>query len=167
MSTPPCFLLDTNTFLDAMKRYYAFDLCPGYWTSLVDQHALGRVFSIDRVRDELDRVDDQLKQWVATVMPASHFAASDDDDTIDWFAKMMAWVQAQQQFFPHAKAAFANAADGWLIAHAKAHNMILVTHEAHAPDARRNVPMPNVCHAFGVVYVNTFDMLRTLKVQFT
>lgn len=166
MSTAPCYLLDTNIFLDAMKRYYAFDLCPGFWTSLVDQHALGHVFSIDRVRDELDEVDDGLKQWITTVMPAAHFAASGDDGTIDWFTKMMTWVQAQTQFFPQAKAEFAGVADGWLIAYAKAHGMIVVTHEVHAPDARKKIPMPNVCHAFGVPYVNTFDMLRTLKVQF-
>ena len=167
MSSAPRYLLDTNIFLDAVKRYYAFDLCPGFWRSLVEQHALGWVFSIDRVRDELDGVEDQLKHWITTAMPASHFAASDDDDTIDWFARMMAWVQAQTQFTPQAKAEFASVADGWLIAYAKAHDMIVVTHEVHAPDAKRKVPMPNVCKAFGVTSQNPFDMLRTLKVQFS
>lgn len=167
MSTAPCYLLDANIFLDAMKRYYAFDLCPGFWAALVEQHASGRVFSIDRVRDELDQVDDQLRQWMTTVMPASHFAASDDEATIDWFTKMMAWVQAQAQFSSQAKAEFAGVADGWLIAYAKAHDLVVVTHEVHAPDAKRKVPMPNVCKAFGVTSQNSFDMLRSLKVRFT
>ena len=28
-------------------------------------------------------------------MPAGHFVASDDEETIGWFAKLMAWVQSQ------------------------------------------------------------------------
>ena len=31
MSATSPYLLDTNIYLDAMKRYYAFDLCPVFW----------------------------------------------------------------------------------------------------------------------------------------
>jgi len=53
-----------------------------------------------------------------------------------------------------------------LIAYAKAKSMILVTHEVLARDARKTVPIPNVCEAFGVSYVDTFEMLRDLEAQF-
>ena len=42
---------------------------------------------------------------------------------------------------------------------------VVVTHEQPAPDARRKVPIPNVCQAFNVPLVDTFEMLRTLGVQ--
>ena len=28
------YILDANVFIEAYKRYYAFDLCPGFWRSI-------------------------------------------------------------------------------------------------------------------------------------
>jgi hypothetical protein len=41
-----------------------------------------------------------------------------------------------------------------------------VTHEEYAPEAKRKVPMPNLCIEFDVEYCNTFAMLRELSAQF-
>ncbi|MCK4783673.1 MAG: DUF4411 family protein [Desulfobacteraceae bacterium] len=41
-----------------------------------------------------------------------------------------------------------------------------MTHEVLYPDIRRKVPIPNVCEAFGLSYVDTFEMLRELGVRF-
>jgi hypothetical protein len=79
----------------------------------------------------------------------------------------MTWVQDQNQYLAVAKADFANGADGWLVAYARAKACIVVTQEVAAPDARRKVPIPNVCQAFNVLFVNTFEMLRNLGVQFS
>ena len=32
--TNPVFVLDTNIFIEAHRRYYAQDLCPGFWECL-------------------------------------------------------------------------------------------------------------------------------------
>lgn len=167
MSTDRKFLLDANVFIEAKRRYYAFDLCPGFWECLIWHHQKGRVLSLDRVKQELERGGDDLRQWASSVMPATCFVSSDEPAVIREFAQMLAWVQAQSQFFPEAKAEFAAKADGWLIAYAKAKDLVLVTHEVLARDARRKVPMPNICEAFGVPYVDTFDMLRELETQFS
>jgi len=79
----------------------------------------------------------------------------------------MRWVQAQDQFLDAAKTNFATVADGWLVAYAKAREYIVVTHELPAADARKKVPIPNVCEALGVSYVDTFTMLRELGVRFS
>ena len=78
----------------------------------------------------------------------------------------MTWAQAQPQYFPAAKAAFAARADGWLIAYAKAHSLVIATDEAPNPAIKRRVPIPDVCNAFGVNYIGTFDMLRALGASF-
>jgi hypothetical protein len=78
----------------------------------------------------------------------------------------MSWVQAQNRFSDAAKAEFASGADGWLVAYAKVKGRIVVTHELPNNDARRKVPIPNVCVAFGVNYRDTFAMLRELGVRF-
>ena len=79
---------------------------------------------------------------------------------------MQAWVQSNAQFLQAAKHEFAQAADGWLAAYAKAHDAIVVTNEAYNPSSRRRVPLPNLCKVFDVEVCNTADMLRGLGVKF-
>lgn len=159
MPTDKKYLLDANVFMEAKRRYYAFDICPGYWDCLVWHHQGGRVLSLDRVKQELKRGGDDLWEWAESVMPQACFASSDNPLVTGEFAQILAWVQVQAQFFPEAKAKFADDTDGWLIAYAKAKSLVLVTHEVLSPDARKTVPIPNVCEAFGVPYVDTFGML--------
>ena len=47
------YLLDSNTFIEAKQRYYDFGVCPGYWKWLTEANSDGRVFSIEKVGDEL------------------------------------------------------------------------------------------------------------------
>ena len=56
MTGDPFYVLDANVFIEAAHRYYAFDLAPRFWESLEHHAANGRVRSIDRVRQELERV---------------------------------------------------------------------------------------------------------------
>jgi len=79
---------------------------------------------------------------------------------------MVNWAYGQSQFSDAAKSEFASVADGWVVAYAAANDLIVVTHEQFAPDARRKIPIPNVCIEFDVEYVNTFEMLRTLGEKF-
>jgi hypothetical protein len=162
------FLLDANVFIEAKRRYYAFDLCPGFWECLSWYHNEEcRIQSIDRVKRELERGGDDLRDWVTSVMPPACFVSTNVTSVTDQYGRIISWVQEQSQFLPEAKSQFAAGADGWLIAYAKANNLILVTQEVRSPDVRRKVPMPNVCEAFGVAYVNTFDMLRGLEASFS
>ena len=48
------YLLDSNVFIQAKNLHYGFDFCPAFWDWLDDSHARGTVFSIDKVRDELN-----------------------------------------------------------------------------------------------------------------
>ena len=76
------------------------------------------------------------------------------------YRRVMAWVHGQPQFTDAAKAEFADGADGWLVAFAIVEGQTVVTHEAYNPERRNKVPIPNVCQAFDVRYVDTFTMLR-------
>jgi hypothetical protein len=166
MTPPGGYVLDANVFIEAHKRYYAFDLCPGYWAALLSHHHGGRLCSIGRVRDELVGKGDPLSDWVHG-MPDSFFAETGDPSISALFGKVVTWVQAQPQYLAAAKAAFAAGADGWLIAYAKAQSLIVATDEIPNPDIKRRVPIPDVCDAFGVEYLDTFKLLRTLGVRFS
>lgn len=132
---------------------------------MVQHAANGRIRSIDRVRQELERGKDALASWAGTHF-SDAFVSSDETEVVQSFAEIMSWVQGQSQYSDAAKTDFANVADGWLVAYARAKRCVIVTHEEPAPDARRKVPIPNVCRAFNVRFVDTFDMLRNLGVRF-
>jgi len=160
------YVLDTNVFIEAARRYYAFDLAPPFWESLVQHAENGRIYSIDRVKIELERGKDELAEW-ATSQFSNAFASTDEEEVTNSYASVMGWVRAQDQFSDAAKADFADGADGWLVAYAMSKSQIVVTHEVLDPGIKRKVPIPNVCEAFSVSYVDTFAMLRELGVRFS
>jgi hypothetical protein len=164
----PNFVLDANVFIQAHRRYYGFDICPGFWASLLHHERVGRLCSIDHVHRELlaGNEEDVLKKWVKSSTPDTFFAATSTEEVVGHFAAMMQWVvQDQPQFKPEAKDEFARAADGWLVAYAAANNLTVVTHEEYNPDNKKKVLIPNVCKQFNVPYINTFQMLRSLQVR--
>lgn len=152
--------------MEAHRRYYAFDLCPGFWDSLPQHHTIGHVLSIDKVRSEMG-TGDILARWVEQTAPATLFDTTQTAAVVAEFTAMVRWVQNNPQFLPEAKAEFAAVADGWLAAYARAHNYTVVTQEVHRPEQRNRVPLPNVCIQFGVPYTDTFTMLRTLGTRFS
>ena len=160
------YVLDTNVFIEAARRYYAFDLAPVFWESILHHAANGRINSIDRVKEELERGKDELAKW-ATSQFSNAFVSTDEEDVTNSYASVMGWVKAQDQFSDAAKADFADGADGWLVAYAMSKSQIVVTHEVLDPGIKRKVPIPNVCEAFSVSYVDTFAMLRELGVRFS
>ena len=47
------YLLDTNVFIQAKNLHYGFDFCPAFWTWLIEKNSEKKVFSIEKVRDEI------------------------------------------------------------------------------------------------------------------
>lgn len=160
----PLFVLDTNVFIEAHRRYYAQDLCPGFWECLTHYCREKRVLSIDRVQDEI-QPPDALFEWISRA-PNELFVSSAEPPVRAAFTEMVNWVQGNGQFRTEAKTEFTGAADGWLAAYARVHNAVVVTQEVFDADARKRVPLLNVCREFGVDYRDTFEMLRELEVRF-
>lgn len=152
------YLLDANVFIQAAREYYAFELAPGFWQALLYHAMNGRIQSIDRVKDEIQRVNDELKDWVNNDFHP-FFASTDQPDVVEAYRKIMDWVQRSSQFLAAAKAEFAKNADGWLVAYAMVKSCVIVTHEQFSPEAKRNVPIPNMCKEYGVPYVNVIAIL--------
>ena len=166
MSTSPeRYLLDANAFIQAKRRFYGLDFCPGYWRTLIWHRQQGRLCSVDQVQDELLRGGDDLADWVEQQFGATSFADTATPPVATVYAQMLAWVMAQPQFLDSAKAEFQQVADGWLAAFAKASGYVVVTLEEFDPVIRKKVPLPNVCRAFDVETITPFEMLRRLKVQ--
>lgn len=167
MAAQPRFLVDANVLMEAHRRYYRFGLCPGFWECIAWQHKQGTICSIDKVKAEIEAGKDKLSHWLKTECPKSFFCATTEPKVGTWYGEVMAWVQAQVRYTAAAKSKFAAVADGWLVAYAREHGFAVVTHEAPAPESRNEVKIPDACDAFGVEYMDTFDMLEKLKTKFT
>jgi hypothetical protein len=166
-STPQRYCLDANVFIQAKRRFYGLDFCPGYWQALVWHQGRGTLRSIDKVKEELLRGGDDLADWVSQKFGAAAFSDTSTSTIAGTYAEMLAWVMAQPLFFEPAKTEFQQVADGWLAAYAKANAHVVVTLEEYDPVVRKKVPLPNVCRAFDVETINPYEMLRRLNVRLT
>jgi ribosomal protein L14E/L6E/L27E len=86
------------------------DLCPGFWECIEHYCQETRLLSIDRVRNEISE-GDELDEWVKQA-PDELFASTAENETVQAFGKMMAWVQNSGNFRQSAKEEFARVANG-------------------------------------------------------
>ena len=57
--------LDANVFIAAKNLHYGFDFCPAFWDWLIASNEAKRVYSVEKVEDELKAVSDTLSEWAA------------------------------------------------------------------------------------------------------
>ncbi len=156
----PEYWLDSNAYMESQKRYYAFDIAPGFWRLLEEQARAGIIASPTLVFDELVRGDDDLVGWARSLRAILFI---DPDEAVQRsFVEVADYVQ---QTYSMNGRDFLSGADPWLIAHAKAHGGVVVTMEVRAPTSRRP-KIPDVCDHFGVTTMNLFEMLRRLGARF-
>jgi hypothetical protein len=169
VTAEPIYVIDADVLITDKNRYYAFGICPGFWDSLLYHHALGRLHSLDRIRDELlaGREDEDLVQWAKNIVPGSFFVATNEREVVDAYGDVMLWVQRNPQYSDSAKAKFATEADGWLAAYAAAKGEVVITNEQPRPESRNRILLPDVCNHLSVPYDDTFEMLRSVGVQYT
>ena len=117
------FLLDANVFIEAKNRYYACDLCPGFWKWLIRPNAVGKVASIDKVKGELLKREDKLSAW-AKNLDESFFLKSDHPGMISSLVKVSEWIDKRYSF--NATEIFRRGADFYLIAYVLANPYALV-----------------------------------------
>lgn len=169
MTPETIYVVDSDVFISAKNRYYAFGICPGFWDSLIHFHALGRVHSLDRIRDELlaGREEEDLVQWVKNDVPEDFFASTRETGIVEAYGEIMLWVQRNSQYLDTAKAKFATEADGWLVAYARVTGEHVITNEQSRAEARSRVLLPDVCDHFDVLHDDTFAMLSSLGARYT
>lgn len=160
----PTYLLDADVFINSHQLHYAMDFCPAFWDWLVSKNAAGRVFSIDRIGDELKQIDDELCGWAKARGEA--FSLPVDELTTRHLPQLVAWVQHEARFRDNARAAFFASADIYLIAYAMAHGHVVVTREKSEPESKKKVKIPDVGVVFGVKSVSLPDLLRAEGARF-
>lgn len=158
------YLLDANTFIEAKNRYYGMEICPGYWEWLIDKNKSHALSSIDMIRNELEKGNDDLAVWAKNNKVL--FQSCHDIPTQKAYAKVARYAATLPNLKPGALNEFLAVADSWLIAKALATSSIIVTHEQHNPDAKKKILIPNICSHFNVKWMDTFELLTELEAKF-
>lgn len=156
------YLLDSNIFIQAKNLHYGFDFCPAFWAWLLERNGAGKVFSIEKVGDELEAGDDELADWAKDRGDA--FFLRPDNAILSALATVGTWTTGQD-YEPAAVSTFLQVADYYLVAHALAHRCTVVTHERPG-ESRKKIKIPNVCIGLGVKCMTPFEMLRHERARF-
>jgi hypothetical protein len=156
------YLLDANVFIQAKNLHYGIDFCPAFWQWLIDNGVNNRVFSIDKIADEIAAGADELTLWAKE--KGSDLFRGTDANVAAQFGNVSTWVTAQQ-YEPAAVSTFLQVADFFLIAHALAGGHTVVTHEVAANSVKR-IKIPNVCVGLGVRFMTPYQMLRIEQARF-
>lgn len=163
MSKLDKYLLDTNVFLQAKFLFYRFDFCRGFWHWLESAHSAGLIFSVKKVKKELQQGDkDDLARLWAEAMPDSFFLDDvSDADVMLKYGNVISWSTSHTQYNQAAKDEFANfdIADAFLVAAALKHGFKIVSQEKHSPDSKKKIFLPDAARAMGVDSILIFDLL--------
>jgi hypothetical protein len=156
------YLLDADVFIRAKNSHYGFDFCPAFWEWLILANKAGKVFSVEKVGDELQGQTDALSAWAGAL--GTGFFLAPDESLLAALAKVSAWVIAHG-YEEAAIATFFQKADYYLIAHALAHSHSVVTNEVPSGSFRK-VKIPEPCIGLGVKCMAPHAMLRAEHARF-
>ena len=157
------YLLDANIFVEAKKRYYGFDVCPGFWKWLIAKNREEKIFSIEKVRDEMIVGNDDLSEWVDSP-EMKNFFINPNEELLPFLERIGKWL-TPKNYTLSAKNIFLHSADYYLVAQALAGKYTVVTHEVHS-NSPKKVKIPDVCLGVGVGHITTFEMLRRENARF-
>jgi hypothetical protein len=156
------YLLDANVFIEGKNRYYGLDFCPAFWDWIDTANGASRVFSIEKVGDELAAIADDLSTWATARGPRLFLPVS--GAMAGALRQVATWAQGQT-YEPGAVTTFLQDADAYLVAHALALGYTVVTQEVPSASLRK-IKVPDACIGLGIRCVTPFEMLRNERARF-
>ena len=148
--------------MQAKNLHYGLDFCPAFWDWLIAGNAANRVFSIEKVGDEIEAGDDELAAWAKPRGP--DFFLKPDAAMLSVLGQVSNWATSQK-YEPAAVNTFLQVADYYLVARALAHGYTVVTHEI-ASDTTKRIKIPNACIGLDIKCMTPFEMLRRERARF-
>jgi len=156
------YLLDADVFIRAKNLHYGLDFCPAFWDWLVAANAAGKLFSVEKVGDEIQGVADELSDWANA--RGTDFFLRPDPAVFPALASVSSWASGRR-YEPSAVSTFLQVADYYLVAQALAGDHTVVTHEIPAATTRK-IKIPDACIGLGIKCMTPFEMLRTERARF-
>lgn len=165
------FLIDANTLMTASRFFYAYDLVPSFWETFEYEIKAGNIVLLDMVKAEIDKGQDELKQWVSEREDDFEICNHVDAQIVPKYAEVMQYIQECGFYNEKGLNEWARneVADPWLIAAAAAKGYKLITFEQSAgslnvKNKSGRVKIPDVAKHFDVEVHNLYHMMRQLKI---
>lgn len=155
------YLFDSNIFIRS-KNDMPLDLWPSFWHKMTEMINCGQVFISVKVKEEIERGNDELVTWLKSSAPKSCYVRL-DESIMAKFGEVQAWA-SQRPFTQAAKNTFAQVADSYLVATAAAKGLVVVSYEHSNPQRKNRVMIPDACAALGVACCDLNTVLRSLGI---
>jgi hypothetical protein len=133
-----------------------------FWDWLVQEHENGRVFSVERVGDEVQAGSDELAEWAEA--RGLEFFVRPDAAVFPALARVSEWATSQS-YEPAAVNTFLQVADYYLVAQALAGGHTVVTHEIPSASPRK-IKIPDACIGLDIKCMSPYEMLRKERARF-
>ena len=161
-TTKEIYCLDANVLIEAWQKYYSPKFCPDYWNVLNEYGNQGRIFIPEMVYEEITRTEDDLSKWLKqSKIPIRKI----DEQVIKCWQAINSKNPLHQNLVDNTKAR--SLADPWVIAHAINEKATVVTKEEKVTALNSNkIKIPNVCDNMGVRWINDFQLIEELNIQF-
>lgn len=166
------FLIDANTLMTASRFFYAYDLIPSFWGIFEEKIKAGNIVLLDMVKAEIDKGQDELKQWVSERKDEFQICNHVDSEIIPKYAEVMQYIQECGFYNEKGLNDWARneVADPWLIAAAVVKGYKLITFEQSAGSLNiknkcGRVKIPDVAKHFNVEVHTLYHMMRQLKMK--
>ncbi|MCX2683761.1 DUF4411 family protein [Campylobacter sp. MIT 21-1685] len=159
------YLIDTNIFIESAYRFYAFDICPGFWDFLDKCSQLDSIKSINKVYDEITSDNTNLQDFKEKLKNRGFFLPI-GSITPSSYTKISQTLQTMQ-YTQQAVTDFSSGADYFLVALAYQESYTIVTHEAKSSNnAKNTIKIPNVCERLEINCIDIAEFLRREQARF-
>lgn len=156
------YCLDANVLIQAWQNYYSPKFCPDYWEVLDELGNRGTIFVPEVVREEIIRTDDDLSKWLTE----SKIQVRKIDELVTQCLQSIYFKNPLHRLLVD-NTRYRSLADPWVIAHAINEKAIVVTKEEKITALNSNkIKIPNVCDNMGVPWINDFQLIEKLGIQF-
>jgi hypothetical protein len=100
------YVVDTNFFIQAHRVTYPLDVVPSFWKKLKELADSGKIISIDKVKKEIFKNDDELKNWCENNL-SSGFWKDSNQNPLE-YAQIASWGVSQISYHAILKMPFRN-----------------------------------------------------------
>lgn len=156
------YCLDTNFFIEGWNKYYSPDFCKSYWGIIDDLAQKGIVFITPEVKKEIEKGDDNLKEWLKN----KKYFVRPIDEKVQQCLKDIYDANVSHRYLAN-NVKNRSIADPWVIAHAMAEKAIVVTKEYLSNSSNeQKIKIPDVCNNMNVKWIDDYDFIREVNIQF-
>ncbi|TXR51265.1 DUF4411 family protein [Quadrisphaera setariae] len=145
------YSFDTSSFLNGIRDLLPPSVLPTLWTNVEDMIRDGSICSVDLVKDELKKRDDETLRWVKAqpklFVPLEQDVQAAVGEVLRRHPRLIGVGSGR------------SGADPFVVALAHARNGVVVTEETATGNIERP-RIPDVCRAMGIPHMNLIGFVK-------